>query len=227
MLDRYTITLKPTELALVLGAEIPGSYRPLYNAAPTKSLPVIVSSNPEKIIFQKWGLMAMWPKNKTMSPKFFNLSAEAVLAKSTYRKKMLTSRCVIPMDGFYIWKHVAKKQQIPYYFFFPDRRAFLVAALWEENDEGENSFIMITREANREIAGFQEDMPAIMDTATAKKWLTSEDIDELQDALLKEPKNELISHTVSPRISDIDADDSSFIKPAPASDQHGNYTLFT
>ncbi|WP_421764591.1 SOS response-associated peptidase [Ekhidna sp.] len=227
MLDRYTITLQPDELALVLGAEVPDTYQPQFNAAPTKVLPTIVSSDADKISFLNWGLMAMWSNNKAMSPKFFNLPLDSVLNKSSYRKKLLTNRCVIPMDGFYLWKQVAKKQQVPHYFFYPDKKIFSVAGLWEEGDDGSHSFIMITRPANKQIADFQDDMPAILDAASTRSWLQSENEEELQELLNKESLEEFISHTVSPKIKDIDGNDALFIKPAPASDQHGNYTLFT
>ena len=226
MLDRYTITLNADELALVLGVDVPPQYRPQYNAAPTKALPLISSKLTGKVSFFHWGLMAMWTNNKTMSPKFFNLPLDSVLNKNSYRKKILTHRCIIPMDGFYLWKQVAKKQQVPHYFFFPDKKVFSVAGLWEENDEGSCSFIMITRPANEQIKPFQDDMPAIMDTSSSKKWLESNDINELNELLTKVPGEELLSHTVAPKIRDIELNDVSFTRPAPPSDQHGNYTLF-
>ena len=226
MLDRYTLTLQPNELALVLGVEVPEDYRPEYNAAPTKSLPTIVTLDPGKLNFQKWGLMTMWSNNRAMSPKFFNLPIDSVLTKPSYRKKLGTHRCVIPMDGFYVWKKVAKKQQVPYYFFYPDKRVFCVAGLWEENED-ENSFIMITCPANDSIEEFQEDMPLIMDVGSTKKWLETTEMDELEDLLMKKSKDNFTSHTVSPGIKDIDANEASFISPTPASDQHGNYTLFS
>lgn len=227
MLDRYTLTLKPNELALVMGAEVPDGYEPHYNAAPTKSLPIVLSTQPERLVFQKWGLMTSWSNNRTMSSKFFNLPAESVFSKASYKKKLTTHKCVIPMDGFYVWKQVAKKQKVPYYFFFPDKKVFSVAGLWEENDEGEDSFIMITQPSNDQISLFQEDMPAIMDTATTRKWLESDDHDVLQGLLLEQSKQELMSHTVGPGITNLDLNEDFLIKPTPASDQHGNYTLFS
>ncbi len=227
MLDRYTITLNADELALVLGVEVPTQYKPQYNAAPTKSLPLITSNKIEKISFFNWGLMAMWSNNKAMSPKFFNIPMDSVLNKNPYRKKILTNRCSIPMDGFYLWKQVAKKQQVPHYFFFPDKKVFSVAGLWEENDEGTYSFIMITRPSNNQIKSFQDDMPVIMDTSSSKKWLESNDLKELDALLSQELNDELLSHTVAPKIRDIELNDVSFIRPAPPADQHGNYTLFT
>ena len=227
MLDRYTITPKPDELALVLGVEISEHYEAQYNAAPTKLLPTVTSSDPEKISFFHWGLMTMWSNNRAMSPKFFNLPAESVIQKPSYRKKIGTHRCVIPMDGFYLWKQIAKKKQVPHYFFYPDKKVFSVAGIWEEGDDNSYSFIMITRPANKQIVDFQDDMPAIMDTSSTRRWLESEDPEELQELLLKETDETFLSHTVGPKIRDIDANDVSFIQPAPASDQHGNYTLFT
>ncbi|MEQ9006458.1 MAG: SOS response-associated peptidase [Ekhidna sp.] len=226
MLDRYTITLNSDELALVLGDEVPETYQPQFNAAPTKILPTITSNEVDKISFFNWGLMAMWSNNRAMSPKFFNLPMDSVINKSSYRKKLATNRCVIPMDGFYLWKQVAKKQLVPHYFFFPDKKVFSVAGLWEEGEDGTHSFIMITRPANEQVSDFQEDMPAILDAASTRRWLESDNLNELQDLLNKETKEAFVSHTVTPKIRDIDGNDVSFMKPAPPSDQHGNYTLF-
>ena len=226
MVDRYSITLNADELTLVLGVEVPEAYLPQFNAAPTKSLPVITNEFPHRLDFQKWGLMAMWSNNKAMSPKFFNLPLSSVLTKPSYKKKLKARRCVIPMDGFFVWKQVAKKKMVPYYFFYPDKRVFCVAAIWEKNED-ENSFIMITKPSEGSILPFQEDMPAILDTSTTKKWISSEDDVELEELLQKESSQPLLSHTVRPGISNIDTNDEILIQPAPASDQYGNYTLFT
>lgn len=230
MYDRYTISLKNDELALTLGVEVSDEYDPQYNAAPTKRLPVITSQQNQKLSFFYWGLMSRWSNNKSMSPKLFNLPLDSVLSKTSYKRKLNTNRCVIPMDGFYVWKQVGKKRQVPHYFYFPDKRVFSVAGLWEESDESEDtaeSFIMITKQANPLLENYQDDMPAIMDASASRKWLESEDITDLEELLSNGQADELISHTVSPKIREIEGNDVSYINPAPASDQHGNYTLFT
>lgn len=230
MYDRYTITLKNDELALTLGVEVSEEYQRQFNAAPSKKLPVITSDKNQKISFFYWGLMSRWANNKTISPKLFNLPVSSLQTKASYKRKLKTHRCVIPMDGFYVWKQVSKKLQVPHYFYFQDRRVFSVAGLWEEEyDEQEgtsNSFIMVTKPANHTLNSFSESMPAIMDTAATRKWLESDDFD-LEEILSSDYSKDLSSHTVSPKIKDISSNDVSFINPAPASDQHGNYTLFT
>lgn len=228
MYDRYTLTLKNDELALTLGVEVSDQYEPQYNAAPTKNLPIVTSEQNQKLSFFTWGLMSNWSNNKTMSPKLFNLPSQSIQTKATYRRKLKTHRCIIPMDGFYVWKNVAKKKQVPYYFYYPDRRVFSVAGLWEENEEsGTSSFIMITKPANASLTDFYDHMPAILDASTSRKWLEVEDLDDIEELLNSNQSDELSSHTVLPKIRDIDGNDVSFLDQAPASDQHGNYTLFT
>lgn len=226
MIDRYSITPSADELTLLLGMEIPDVYEAQYNAAPTKSLPVITSEKPATLSFQKWGLMSMWSNNRAMSPKFFNLPLDALLTKPSYRKKLRSRRCLILMDGFFVWKQVAKKKQVPHYFFFNDRRVFYVAGLWEASEEVDE-FIMITRPAHESVSPYQSEVPAIMETSLSKKWLESEDEAEWIEALQKKPLPPLQTHTVSPGIGNIEENNPLFIQPAPAADQHGNYTLFT
>lgn len=227
MYDRYTLTLKNDELALTLGVEVSDQYDPLYNAAPTKKLPVVTSSQNQKISFFYWGLMSNWSNNKAISPKLFNLPINSIQTKATYRRSLATHRCIIPMDGFYVWKQVARKKQVPYYFYFPDRRVFSVAGLWEENEDSESSFIMITKPANKLLSEYYDDMPAILNASKSRKWLEMEDLIDIEELLSDDQSGELNSHTVSPKIRDISSNDVSFIDQAPASDQHGNYTLFT
>ncbi len=227
MYDRYTLTLKNDELALTLGVEVSGEYEPMYNAAPTKKLPIVTSSQNQKLSFFYWGLMANWSNNKAMSPKLFNLPIQSIQTKANYKRKLTTHRCLIPIDGFYVWKQVAKKKQIPYYFYFTDRRVFTVAGLWEENEDSDASFIMITKPANQILSDFYDSMPAILDASKSRKWLEMDEIDDLEELLSDEQSTELNSYTVSPKIRDIDMNDVSLIDQAPASDQHGNYTLFT
>ena len=122
---------------------------------------------------------------------------------------------------------MAKKKQIPYYFYFPDKRVFSVAGLWEENEDSDSSFIMITKSSNKLLSEFYDDMPAILDASKSRKWLETESLVDLEELLSDDQSSELNSHTVSPKIRDIESNDVSLINQAPASDQHGNYTLFT
>jgi putative SOS response-associated peptidase YedK len=162
-----------------------------------------------------------------MSSKFFNLHVDSLVTKSSYQKKISTYRCVIPMDGFYLWKQVAKKQSIPYFISYPDKRVFTVAGYWEEGDNT-NAFSILMQDSNDQIAEIQDDMPVILTPSTSKKWLATAEFKELESILLTAERNDkFVTHTVSPLIKNLEINDASLINPAPASDQHGNYTLFS
>ena len=49
-----------------------------------------------------------------MSPKLFNIDTETLLKKVSHRKSLKSHRCLIPLNGFYVWKPFAKNY-IPYY----------------------------------------------------------------------------------------------------------------
>lgn len=227
MYDRYTITLENDKLAITLGVEASEEYIPQFNAAPTKKLPIVTSIRNKELTFSFWGLMSKWANNKTMSPKFFNLPVDSLRNKVAYRKQLKTHRCIIPMDGFFIWKQIARKHQIPYYFYFPDRQLFSVAGLWEEGEEeGIASFIMVTKPSSNVLIDFQNDMPVMLNVLSAGRWLEADDSITVEDFLQDESSTELIYHTVTPEIKHIEKNHTSLINPVPASDQHGNYTLF-
>lgn len=227
MIDRYTLTSNSDELSLVLGVEVPQDYAPQFNAAPSKKLPVISSFDKHHLSFFNWGLMSQWSNNRAMSSKLFNLQVDNVIKKPAYAKKIKQNRCIIPMDGFYLWKKIAKKKQIPYYFFFTDKRIFAVPGILEEQENKEFSFSLLTMKSISQIADYQDDMPLVLDMSVAKKWLENGDISVLRESQQNPRNNQFVSQTVSPKITNLQLNDYSLIEPSPATDQHGNYTLFT
>ncbi|MEM6644606.1 MAG: SOS response-associated peptidase family protein [Bacteroidota bacterium] len=226
MVDRYTISAQSDALALVLGVEISEHYQAEYNAAPTKSLPVIIDADDQRLSFFNWGLMTLWTKNKSMSSKFYNKPLQSLVQSGSSAKDKYSRRCIIPMDGFYVWKTISKKQKIPFYFFFPDRRIFCVAGLWEESD-GACSFLLVTRDADETVLPYQNDMPLILDLAGKKNWLENKDLNKLVESNSSRKNHPLTKHPVSPKIINIDLNYREMIEATNAADQNGNYTLFS
>ena len=231
MYDRYTIGAAPDILMRDLGVKNTGDYAPTYNAAPTQKLPIITSKQPDRIQRFYWGLFSKLSNNKAMSPRLFNLTANALLTKSMHKKSLLEYRCLIPADGFYTWKQIAKKQQTPYYFHPNDRKAFFIAGIWEEYEDLDGStsqsFNMITVPSWDPVSLFQNDIPAILTLDQAKIWLSSYSSEnDLSAVLEKIYPIDLSYYTVSPLINNLKVSDQSLIEPSQPADQHGNYTLF-
>ncbi|MCB0490591.1 MAG: SOS response-associated peptidase [Cyclobacteriaceae bacterium] len=230
MFERYSIGSTANQLADFYSVDVPSYYKPNYNAGPTHLLPVITHHNPEGISFFYWGAIPSWVNNKNVSEKLINVRGETIPDKSTFRKKMMRYRCLVPADGFYAWKKISKRAAIPYRFFAKDKSLLTFAGLWEEfeDEEGEthHTFSIITVQSNGQVVTVNERMPALLDKQGEKVWLNKESSEkELLDAL--RPKTiELENHTVSPRIASLDANDASLILPSAPADQHGNLTLF-
>ena len=234
MFDRYSIYSSPQNIQKVMGVEVSEEYQPSYNSVPTQLQPVITSENGAKLNFFRWGLMSKWSNNKmSISARSINLASEKAFQKNGYKKQIQTKRCIILMNGFYSWKQVSKKQRVPYYVFPTEMSILGVAGLWEEFEDIEGksnqSFVSMTVLSSQVMAEFENEMPAILNPVASKLWLENEDLEE-KKTLIKKITGEhpvLSSHPVSPSIADSNNNYKELIEPAPASDQLGNYTLFS
>lgn len=230
MIERYTITASSSAIADRYAVDVPDFYAAHYNAAPTQLLPVITSDNPDGISTFYWGNTPEWAKNKTLSEKVINSKAEIIHEKPALKRAMMSTRCIIPADGFYGWKKIGKKTQVPYRFVFPQKEIFSIAGIWEEfeNENGESihTFMMLTIPSNEFACVVQERMPLILDAENEKIWLAKTSSESALLPLIKSPTVVLNCYTVSPRINERNLDVPSLIIPTPAADQFGNLTLF-
>jgi putative SOS response-associated peptidase YedK len=231
MIDRYSITASTEKITERFSVDVPQFYRAHYNASPTQLLPVLTSSTPQGLSLFYWGTAPDWAKNKHLSEKFINLRAEHFAEKPTLKKAMRTHRCIIPADGFYGWKKVGKKTNIPYRFVFKSGEIFSFPALWEEFEDTEGheiqTFTIITIPSDDVVNIIQERMPVILNRQSEKVWLdqTSQE-GKLLSVLSSSATTGLSYYPVSPKISQKDIDVPSLIVPTPPADQHGNLTLF-
>lgn len=230
MVDRYTISSSAEWISQVFGSLSGTGFGPIYNAAPTRQLPILLASKPREIVLAKWGLISGLSNNKAISARLFNLSSDLAFEKTPYQRMIATKRAVILADGFFLWKQVSKKQRVPYYFYLKDRKPFGIGAVWEQDDfdpQAVPSFNMLTQSARGSVREYQEDMPLILSEKSLKDWLDSAStVADLKNSLSDADTTAFSLHPVSPLISDISQEGESLIKPSQPSDQYGNYTLF-
>jgi putative SOS response-associated peptidase YedK len=231
MIERYSITVSADSIRERFSVDVPDFYKARYNAAPTHLLPVITSSSPRGVSLFYWGTSPEWSKNKLLSEKIINTRAEDFTEKTSLKKALRKTRCIIPADGFYAWKRVGKKTAIPYRFVLNSRDPFSFAGLWEEFEDTEGheiqTFTLITTISNELVNLVQERMPVILTRQSEKLWLDSNSDEEgLLNLLTAYPAAAMNYYPVSPRISDSHTDVPSLIVPTPPADQHGNLTLF-
>lgn len=231
MYDRYTITSSREVLENTFNLKLPSDYAPSFNAAPTHRLPVILQKDNSRVCLFQWGYISKLSNNKSISPKLFNLPAGNAFSRQMYRQILQFNRCVILADGFYTWKQIGKKQKVPYFCYLNKRQPFGIAGVWEADEDLEgnalDSFNMLTVSATHQLREYQEDMPALLKPEEIKQWLQSDTDLPAAEAILKQiSARELQLHAVSPLLNNATINDDRLIKPAPPSDQFGNYTLF-
>jgi len=232
MPDRYSIGSSAEKLEEHFGVEVPPRYIQRYNAAPSQILPVITLENPDGFSFFYWGLHPSWSKNRSISKKLINSESEQLLEKASLRKALKIRRCLVPADGFYVWKQVGKKTKVPYRIFMKNKEPFAMAGLWDEFEDEQDkvihTFSIITVESNSMVREAGDRMPAILTKESEKIWLqTHVDTEELRSCLISFSANPLTMHPVSSRINSLENDSSDLLLPTQPSDQFGNYTLFS
>ena len=231
MFDRYSLTASSKNVAERFSVEVPEFYKPRYNAAPSQLLPVITSSGRQGLSWFYWGRPPQFARNKNLGEKIINLAVETLQDKPVLKKALIRHRCIIPADGLYGWKKIGKKTAIPHRFTVTDQEIFSFAGLWEEFEDEDgatlHTFTIITVKSNDLMSATTERMPVIFNKAQEDRWLSNEPSEsELISMLMSYPSSKMSVYTISPDISNPKNDYPSIIIPTPASDQHGNLTLF-
>jgi putative SOS response-associated peptidase YedK len=230
MIERFAIHSATQQLVERFSIEEPAAYKPSYNAAPGKLLPVITHQSPQGFSFFYWGTAPKWIKNKPLAERIINTRVEWIQEKPLLRKALMRYRCLIPANSFYAWKKIGKKSMVPH-LFIPKQAPISFAGIWEEYDDPDgnsfHTFSILTLPANATVLSVTDRMPVIFNREQELAWLnpTATEL-QLLDLIKPFPENDLSHHVVSPAVFTPDFDKPSLLLPAPAADQFGNLTLF-
>ena len=158
--------------------------------------PVLPIVTREGILKAKWGLVPHWVKTKTeaMEIRKFNINArqETIFQKPSFRGSMTTRRCLIPVTGFYEYKHLEDKSIELYEMSIFLRKIFCLAGVydeWVDKESGKiyRSFAIITTEANKlmsEIHNTKLRMPVMFVTEKEQDiWLETGDLKIIREMM--------------------------------------------
>ncbi|MBL7849159.1 MAG: SOS response-associated peptidase [Cyclobacteriaceae bacterium] len=229
MIHRYSLSAPPEAVASRLGVDPTEAYSPQFNAAPTHLLPVVTQESPTGLSFFYWGAPPAWANQKPLGERLINVLAEGISEKPALRKKLRTHRCLVPADGFFIWKRIGKKASVPYRFTLPDKSIFGMAGLWEEyedeKDVNHHTFSLVTTSAPESMVEFSDRMPVILAPEQGQIWLGTTDEAILLSVLGPYP-GVLDHYSVSSLVNNPTVNDRRIIQAVPPADQFGNLTLF-
>jgi putative SOS response-associated peptidase YedK len=230
MCQAYTLTNSNAALTEHFGIEIDPEYTPRYNARPAQLLPVVTQLHPDELSQFYWGTIPNWSKKKSIAEKLINVRAESLPDMPAYNAAFETRRCLIPANGFYAWKQISKKGQVPYRFVLDNEIPFAFAGIWEEfeNEKGAivHTFAILTTGANKLVQSTGGRMPVILEKDNYEVWLKSQSRDELNELLKPFSSEKMACYAVGSKVNNPEEDAPELIQPAPPADQFGNYSLF-
>ncbi len=170
------------------------------------SLPLIKQNSVE---LSEWGLIPSFVNNEEKAldirDKTLNARSDTIHEKVSFKSSIRSQRAVLPLDGFFEWKHVGR-DKVPHYIFPRDEKVFYLGCIynpWTNRHTGEiiNTFSIITTDANpmmEVIHNSKKRMPLILSRDDIKRWNDlSTEIDEVNSLMKPYPESEMSAYQVS------------------------------
>ncbi len=123
----------------------------------------------------QWWLIPHWVKEASYQYSMFNARSENVAQSPAFRGPFQSSRCVVPITGFYEWANRNGQKQ-PYYVHAPSHRGLLLAGLWDRwidpsSNEPLDSFTILTTKAVPALEFLHHRQPVLLKKCDALTWL--------------------------------------------------------
>lgn len=159
-------------------------FKPIYhaNGFSHPELPVLSMESGRSVQLFSWGLIPFWVKDWGAAAKLrnqtLNARSEEVFEKASFRDSIAKRRCIIPVTGFYEWKHIGK-DKMPYYIHPKEQQFFYLAGIyskWKEPVTGVvmNTYSVLTGEANELMADIHNSakrQPLMIDQRNIDAWI--------------------------------------------------------
>lgn len=197
---------------------------PRYNVAPTQQAPVVrLDRSGERAgVMMTWGLVPSWATSPVAERRPCNARAESVFDKPTFRRAAQSSRCLVPVSGFYEWKkldHAARKQ--PFWIGRADREPFCFAGLFERWVDSAipgsgplETFAILTTSPNQLMRPVHDRMPVIVSEDSWSKWLDpATPRSEVESMLEPREWNDFRLIPVRTTVNSVQRDDPTLIEP--------------
>lgn len=255
LLDQGILDRKTGELAAQTipqpGADVPEEFVHA-NIAPTMNVPVILERIPPQTELPqlalrslrafRWGLVPHWAKDLSIGQRMINARSETLLDKPAFKKVALSSRLLVPADGWYEWhgestvrSKAGRALKQPYFLRPKTDGPWAMAgiySLWRNADSDPGmaeswvaTFSVLTRQAVPSAAHIHDRMPVIFAAEHWANWLDPRrNAPEDVRALLEQSwGNEVLSHPVSTQVNRAGSSEEHLMLPlgsAPGSDEH-------
>ena len=163
----------------------------------------------DSVSLSEWGLIPSWVKDQKtadeLQSKTLNAVGETAFEKPSFRKSILSQRCLLPVSGFYEWRE-ENGVKYPYYIQLKDQDYFSLGSIydtWINKDTGEirNTFSILTTPANplmEKIHNLKKRMPLILSPEGQLKWLDSGlNTEQIKELIKPYPETTMKAYTIS------------------------------
>ena len=229
MVNRYTLrNIRYVQNSFKIGKDI---IKPIYNAFPTKKLPIITIDDKENVSLNHWGSNNEFSRNNTLAKRLINVDISKVKKSNILINQFKINRCLIPCDGFYFWKNINSNDKRPYYFkYIKDKLIYCVGIRESFEDFSGNKFMyfyFLTSPSTLEWKSFTSRVPLLFDMRYFDIWFDKKStLKKILPFTNNLKFNDFSNHIVSPYFDKKHIDDKSLIEPKDSLNQYGNYSLF-
>lgn len=184
-------------------ASVPDSWKPSWNLSPGQRILILRKTDDQLECAEVlWNLTPSWLTDLSRAP--FSAQAEFLHEKAMFRAPLVQRRCLIPVDGFYIWKQQGQRKQ-PWYL-RREQGGLALAGLWERYALDDNNYwdscVLITAPAKDLPARLGGRMPVTLNKSEQAIWLANATAPRaLQPLLLNADSQVQLMHPVHPSVS--------------------------
>lgn len=219
MCSRFVLKSPPKTIANLFKLEKAVDWKPHYNVAPSQKIPAVIRPLEKKMremkLFQ-WGFVASWTQGGRL---LVNIQSENIREKSIVEESFEKWRCLIPVDGFYEWRHQARETR-PYYIQMKDKKPFALAGLWAPQkieDKERDVCAVLTTTPNEVVRAVHDRMPVIVPPKYHDLWLNSDDVRdfrEIEKLFRPYPPEGMEAYQVNAWVNNVTHDDEKCIEPS-------------
>ena len=156
---------------------------PNLDVRPSQSVPVLLTDH--ELTRMQWGLVPFWAKDPRAGYTTINARAEGIETKPSFKRPLVSQRCLIPASAFFEWRGAAG-HKTKYRIARKDEEMFGFAGLsdtWKAPDGHElRTCTIITTTPNTVVEPIHNRMPVILLPDQEDDWLNP-DMTEPQDIL--------------------------------------------
>ncbi|MBL8924504.1 MAG: SOS response-associated peptidase [Myxococcaceae bacterium] len=220
MCGRYTLKSKGIDVQRELRLDHEPVLEARYNIAPTQAAPVVLDSAPRQLVTARWGFTPRWARDVNEGAKHINARAESLADRRLFQDALLHTRCLVPCDGFYEWRHHGK-QSTPLFVHAPSHPIQTMAGLWTtwRSPEGLEvvTFSIVTTAADAFMSRLHTRMPLFVAPGDRDAWLAPGlKPRELETLLHRANVAPLNAYEVSAHVNHVAVDDARCLEPAAA-----------